>query len=117
MSLEGNFRPVWVLGFPEQPKVYVQVPWLCSLRQVPEQGWSLPRDHFRHDVKIAGQIGKPAEQGRYLTKKRRQQALFGSLHLFSDIQTGHSSASHLARLAGCHAAVELRHLGRAGWKS
>lgn len=77
MSLEGNFRPVWVLGFPEQPKVYVQVPWLCSLRQVPEQGWSLPRDHFRHDVKIAGQIGKPAEQGRYLTKNEGSKLCLG----------------------------------------
>ena len=50
-------------------------------------------------------------------KKWRKQALFESLHLFSDIQGGYTSASHLACHASCHGAAELRHLGRAGRNS
>lgn len=87
----------------------------------PEQDWSpgsprftLPSgDHFRHDLRIAGQIGKPAEQGRCLPKNEGSKLCLSLL--FSDIQRAYTSASHLACHASCHGAVKLRHLGRAGW--
>lgn len=65
-------------------------------------------------LKVAGQIGKPGEQGRCLPKNLRRQALRESLHLLRDVQRGDASASHLARHGGCHRAAELRCLDRAG---
>lgn len=63
-------------------------------RQAPRALPSLPGDHFRHDLRIAGQIGKPAEQGRCLPKNEGSKLCL-SLS-FSDIRRGYTSASHLA---------------------
>lgn len=46
-------------------------------RAGPQASPCLPGDHFRHDVKIAGQIGKPAEQGRCLPKNEGSKLSLG----------------------------------------
>lgn len=46
-------------------------------RAGPQASPCLPGDHFRHDMKIARQIGKPAEQGRCLPKNEGSKLCLG----------------------------------------